>query len=212
MREITATGQNVDKAVESALAQLNTTRECIDINIVDEGKRGLFGIFGSRPAVVEVTMKPDAIESAKEFLKVVLKNMEIKANIEIAKEDERNVVFNISGEKMGLLIGKRGQTVNSLQYLTQLAANRHSKHYITIILNPEDYRERRKDTLIQLAERLASKAHHLGKPVSLEPMPNYERKVVHTALSNNKNIQTLSKGEEPKRYVVIEPRKKENNK
>src|SRR5690606_29217406 len=113
---------------------------CIDINIVDEGKRGLFGIFGSRPAVVEVTMKPDAIESAKEFLKVVLKNMEIEANIEIAREDERNVVFNISGEKMGLLIGKRGQTVNSLQYLTQLAANRHSKHYITIILNPEDYR------------------------------------------------------------------------
>lgn len=210
MREITATGQNVEKAVESALAQLNTTREHIDIKIVDEGKRGLLGIFGSRPAEVKVTMKPNAIESAKEFLKVVLKNMEIKAEIDVAREDERNVVFNISGEKMGLLIGKRGQTVNSLQYLTQLAANRHSKHYITIILNPEDYRNRRKATLIQLAERLASKAHHSGKPVLLEPMPNYERKIVHTALSNHKNIQTLSKGEEPKRYVIIEPRRIEN--
>ncbi|MEK3888885.1 RNA-binding cell elongation regulator Jag/EloR [Bacillus sp. FSL K6-3431] len=211
MREITATGQTVEEAVESALAQLNATRETIDINIVDEGKRGLFGLFGSRPAVVEVTMKPDAVETAKEYLLTVLKHMEIDAEIETVQEDERNVTFHISGEKMGLLIGKRGQTVNSLQYLTQLAANRHSKHYITIILNPEDYRERRKETLIQLAERLASKALHLKKPVLLEPMPNYERKVVHTALSNNKNIQTLSKGEEPKRYVVIEPRLKEKN-
>lgn len=137
--------------------------------------------------------------------------MEIEAEIEIEQEDERNVIFHISGEKMGLLIGKRGQTVNSLQFLTQLAANRLSKHYITVILNPEDYRERRKETLIQLAERLASKAHHLKKSVSLEPMPNYERKIVHTALSNNRNVKTLSKGEEPKRYVVIEPRQKEAN-
>src|SRR5690606_8976833 len=123
--------------------------------------------------------KPDAIETAKEFLQSVLSNMEIVSEIEVVKEDERNVIFNISGEKMGLLIGKRGQTINSLQYLTQLAANRNSKHYITVILNPENYRERRKETLIQLAGRLASKAQHLKKPISLEPMPNYERKIIH---------------------------------
>jgi len=208
VREITATGQNVEEAVESALAQLKTTRDRTDISIVDEGKKGLLGLFGARPAVVRVTVKPDAIEIAKDFLQTVLSNMDIVSEIEVVKEDERNVMFNISGEKMGLLIGKRGQTINSLQYLTQLAANRNSKHYITVILNPENYRERRKETLIQLAERLASKVQHLKKPVSLEPMPNYERKVIHTALSENNNVQTISEGEEPNRYVVIQPRRK----
>jgi len=205
VREITATGQNVEEAVESALAQLKTTRERADISIVDEGKRGLFGLFGARLAIVKVTIKPDAIETATEFLQTVLSNMDIEAEIEVVREDERNVMFNITGEKMGLLIGKRGQTINSLQYLTQLAANRHSKHYVTIILNPEDYRERRKETLIQLAGRLASKAHHLKKPVSLEPMPNYERKIIHTALSDNRKVETLSEGQEPNRYVIINP-------
>ncbi|MBS4218197.1 protein jag [Bacillus sp. FJAT-49711] len=205
MREITATGQTVAEAVESALAQLKTTRENADIQIVDEGKKGLLGLFGARPAVVKVTVKPDAIETAKEFLQSVLSNMEIVSEIDIVKEDERNVIFNITGEKMGLLIGKRGQTINSLQYLTQLAANRNSKHYITVILNPENYRERRKETLIQLAGRLASKAQHLKKSVSLEPMPNYERKIIHTALSENNKVQTVSEGEEPNRYVVIQP-------
>nr|WP_144926151.1 RNA-binding cell elongation regulator Jag/EloR [Paenibacillus bovis] len=209
MREITATGQNVEEAVESALAQLKATRERVDISIVDEGKRGLLGLFGSRPAIVKVILKPDAIESAKNFLQTVLENMEIDADIKVVKEDDRNVVFHITGEKMGLLIGKRGQTINSLQYLTQLAANRHSQHYVTIILNPEDYRERRKETLIQLAGRLASKAHHLKKSVSLEPMPNYERKIIHTALAENRHVQTVSEGEEPNRYVVIKP-KREN--
>ncbi|MBS4201419.1 protein jag [Bacillus sp. FJAT-49732] len=206
MREITATGQTVEEAVESALAQLKTTRERADINIVDEGKKGLLGLFGARPAVVKVTVKPDAIEIAKEFLQSVLSNMDIVSEIEVVKEDERNIIFNITGEKMGLLIGKRGQTINSLQYLTQLAANRNSKHYITVILNPENYRERRKETLIQLAERLASKVQYLKKPFSLEPMPNYERKIIHTALSENKNVQTVSEGEEPNRYVVLRPR------
>ncbi|MCR2822658.1 RNA-binding cell elongation regulator Jag/EloR [Lederbergia panacisoli] len=205
MREITATGQTVEEAVESALAQLKTTRERADIHIVDEGKKGLFGLFGARQAVVRATVKPDAIETAKEFLQSVLSNMEIVSEIDIVKEDERNVIFNITGEKMGLLIGKRGQTINSLQYLTQLAANRNSKHYITVVLNPENYRERRKETLIQLAGRLASKAHHLKKSVSLEPMPNYERKIIHTALSENHKVQTVSEGEEPNRYVVIRP-------
>lgn len=206
MREITATGQTVEEAVGSALAQLQTTREYTEISIVDEGRRGLFGLFGNRPAVVKVILKPDAIETAKEFLQSVLQNMDIEAEIKVTREDERSIIFNITGEKMGLLIGKRGQTVNSLQYLTQLAANRNSKHYVTVILNPEDYRERRKETLIQLAKRLASRAVHLGESVSLEPMPNYERKIIHTTLSHNRKVATSSEGEEPNRYVVIRPR------
>lgn len=205
MREITATGQTVEEAVESALAQLQTTKDRVDISIVDEGKKGLFGLFGTKPAIVKVIVKPDAVHTALEFLQTILSNMNIDAEIEVKKESERQVIFNITGEKMGLLIGKRGQTINSLQYLTQLAANRESHHYMTIILNPEQYRERRRETLISLAERLASKAHHLNKRVSLEPMPNYERKIIHTALAGSRHVQTISEGEEPNRYVVIAP-------
>lgn len=208
MKQITATGQTVEAAVESGLSQLNTSRDNVEIDIIDEGKKGLLGLFGSRPSIVKLTLKPNAIDIALSFLENVLKNMDIDAKIEPVKEDERTVIFQITGEKMGLLIGKRGQTINSLQYLTQLAANRHSKHYITVILNPEDYRERRKNTLIQLSERLASKAIHLKKPISLEPMPNYERKIIHTALSDNPAVRTVSKGEEPNRYVVINPKLK----
>src|SRR5699024_4971498 len=99
-------------------------------------------------------------------------------------------IFNISGEKMGLLIGKRGQTLNSLQYLTQLVANRYSEHYLMIILDPENYRARREATLTNLAERLAAKALHTGRAVQLEPMPNYERKIIHTALANYTKVKT----------------------
>ncbi|RWR08943.1 RNA-binding cell elongation regulator Jag/EloR [Siminovitchia fortis] len=206
MRQVTATGSTVEEAVQSALAQLETTEDQVEIKIIDEGKKGLFGLFGSRPVVVEVTAKPGAVESAEQFLQNIVKNMGIEAEIDIVEKDGRNVMFNISGEKMGLLIGKRGQTLNALQYLTQLVANRHSSHYIRVILNPEDYRDRRKETLVRLAERLASKATQLGEPVSLEPMPNYERKIIHTVLAENEDVETISRGEEPNRYVVIQPK------
>lgn len=205
MREVTATGQTVDEAVESALAQLGTTRESTEITIVDEGKKGLLGLFGNKPAIVKVTLKPDAMDMAKSFLIDVLKNMDIDAEIEVEHESDRNIVFNISGDKMGLLIGKRGQTLNSLQYLTQLVANRYSEHYVMIILDPENYRARREQTLIQLAERLAAKAIRTGRAVQLEPMPNYERKIIHTALVNNRQITTESEGKEPNRYLMIRP-------
>lgn len=206
MRQVTATGSTVEEAVQSALAQLEATEDQVEIKVIDVGKKGLFGLFGSRPVVVEVTAKPGAVESAEQFLQDIISNMGIEAAIDIVDKDGRDVMFNISGEKMGLLIGKRGQTLNALQYLTQLVANRHSSHYIRVILNPEDYRDRRKETLVRLAERLASKAAQLGDPVSLEPMPNYERKIIHTVLAESEDVETVSKGEEPNRYVVIQPK------
>ena len=206
MRQVTATGSTVEEAVQSALAQLDTTEDQVEINVLEEGKKGLFGLFGSRPAVVKVVAMPGAVESAEKYLLTVIESLGIQASIDIVKEDDRNVMFNISGEKMGLLIGKRGQTLNALQYLTQLVANRHSRHYVRVILNPENYRERRQETLVRLAERLASKAIHLREPVSLEPMPNYERKIIHTVLADHDAVSTVSKGEEPNRYVVIKPK------
>lgn len=204
MKEITATGQSVTEAVNSALAQLNTTKDRIDITIIDEGKKGIFGIFGSRPAVVKAVKKPDPIEEAKKFLLDIGEKMGALIEVEV-KQDGKNVQFILSGDKIAILIGKRGQTINSLQYLTQLVINRYSNQYFNVLLDAEDYRKRRNDTLIQLAERLASKAVHTGQKIALEPMPSYERKVIHSALAGNRKIKTYSDGNDPHRHIVIEP-------
>lgn len=207
MKQVTATGQTVEEAVKSALAQLKTTKDRAEVHIIDEGKKGIFGIFGSRPAVVKVTLSLDPIEEATKFLKQVSSQMGAPVEIEV-KRDGKQVHFMLSGEKIALLIGKRGQTLNSLQYLTQLVINRYSDQYLTVILDAEDYRNRRSETLIQLANRLAQKAIKTGQDVALEPMPSYERKVIHTALADNKQVKTLSDGIEPHRHVVISPDRK----
>jgi spoIIIJ-associated protein len=204
VKQITATGQTVKEAVESALAQLQTTEDRTDISIINEGKRGIFGIFGSRPAVVKVSVKIDPIEEAKKFLVDVCGKMGAPITIDVVKNGKQ-VTFTLVGEKIALLIGKRGQTLNSLQYLNQLVVNRFSEHYLNVMLDAEGYRERRNETLVHLAERLAQKAIRTGKVVSLEPMPSYERKVIHTALVKNKKIKTYSSGEDPHRHIVIAP-------
>ena len=202
MKQVTATGQSVEEAVESALAQLQTTRERVNIEVLNEGKKGLFGIFGSRKAEVVVTLVPDPVEEAKQFLQKVCEDMGLDVKVDV-KVDGKNVTFDLSGDKIALLIGKRGQTLNSLQYLVQLVANRHSKQYLTVILDAEDYRRRRNDTLIQLAERMAQKVLKTRKEVALEPMPSYERKVIHTALMKIDKVETYSSGKDPYRHLVI---------
>lgn len=204
MKKITATGQSVETAVESALAQLNSTRDRVQIEVEDEGKRGLLGIFGSRKAIVHVTLLPDPIEEASAFLKKVSEEMGVQATISVVQEG-KNITFQLAGEKISVLIGKRGQTLNALQYLTQLVINRYSSQYLNVVIDAEGYRERRNETLIQLAKRMASKAIRTGKVVSLEPMPSYERKVIHTALIRDRKIKTTSHGTEPYRYLVITP-------
>ncbi len=205
MKQVTATGQTVEEAVAQALAQLKTTKDKTEISIIDEGKKGIFGIFGSRPAIVKVTVKmEDPLEEAKTFLNQVSEKMGAQIGIDI-KQEGKHVHFLLTGEKIALLIGKRGQTLNSLQYLTQLVVNRYSDQYLTVILDAEDYRNRRNETLIQLAHRLAQKAVKTGRSVSLEPMPSYERKVIHTALADNKRVKTYSDGSEPYRFIVISP-------
>lgn len=204
MKQVTATGATVEEAVQSALAQLQATRDRVEISIIDEGKRGIFG-FGSRPAIVKVKLIIDPLEEAKKFLKSVSFHMGVDIEIE-EKRDGRLVQFILSGEKIALLIGKRGQTLNSLQYLTKLVANRYSDQYLNIMLDAEDYRQRRTETLTQLAHRLAQKAIKTGMKVTLEPMPSYERKVIHTALMDNDEVKTYSEGVEPNRHIVISPK------
>ncbi|XXM72188.1 RNA-binding cell elongation regulator Jag/EloR [Lysinibacillus sphaericus] len=205
MREVKATGQTVEEAIESALSQLNITKEQAEIKVLDQGKKSLFGLFGGRPASVQVIKAIDPVETAKEFLLSVAREMGVEASVEV-HVNGRDVEFRLSGEKMALLIGKRGQTLNALQHLTQLAANKESEQFLTILLDAENYRERRRQTLTNLAERLADKALRTNRAVSLEPMPSYERKVIHSALVNAKKVDTYSEGREPNRYIVIAPK------
>jgi len=204
VKQVTATGQTVDEAVNSALSQLQTTRDLVEITIIDEGKKGLFGVFGSRPAVIKATIKIDPIDEAKSFLIKVCKEMNASTQIDIRK-DGKIVYFDLSSEKSALLIGKRGQTLNSLQYLTQLVLNKYTNQYLTIILDCENYRKKRMETLIELANKLANQAIRTKKEVALEPMPSYERKIIHTALSHNEKVSTYSTGNEPNRHIVISP-------
>ncbi|MFE7064619.1 RNA-binding cell elongation regulator Jag/EloR [Bacillus haimaensis] len=207
MREITATGPSVEEAVLSALTQLNTTRDRADITIVEEGKKGLFGLFGTKPSIVTVKLKHDPIEESTNFLKKVLTEMNIVAELE-TKVEGRNIFISISGEKTALIIGKRGQTLNSLQYLTQIVANRYSNQYLSVEIDAEGYREKRRETLEQLAERLAQKAMKTKQEVHLEPMPSFERKVMHSIISRYPEVETYSVGKEPNRSLVITPNKK----
>ncbi|WP_409252425.1 RNA-binding cell elongation regulator Jag/EloR [Bacillus sp. SCS-153A] len=206
MREVTATGPSVEEAVESALAQLNINREQAEIEIKDEGKKGFFGLFGSRPATVLVKKIINPFDEVRNYLVSVSNMMGIEVEVEM-KVDGRNAEFQLSGEKIALLIGKRGQTLNSLQHLAGLVANRYSDQYLTVVLDAENYRERRKQTLSNLAEKLAEKAVRTNRKVSLEPMPSYERKVIHSALVRSKKVDTFSEGTEPNRYIVIAPKR-----
>ncbi|CDO04850.1 R3H domain protein [Oceanobacillus picturae] len=204
MREITASGQTVEEAVQSALEQLNTTKDQVEIDIIDEGKKGLLGLFGSKRAFVKVTLAKNKVEETQVYLSQVIANMNVEAEIKMDVVGN-HVNFELSGDNIAVLIGKRGQTLNALQYLLHLAINKDGKQFYTVSLDAEGYRQRRKDTLESLAGKMADKAVRLNKKVALEPMPSFERKIIHSALQSNKNINTYSDGVEPHRHIVIKP-------
>ena len=205
MKELTATGQTVEEAIEKGISQLKVSREKVDIKVIDEGKKGIFGIFGSRLAIVKLTVNVDPVMEAKQFLSDVCKQMDVEVNIE-STIDGKYVYFQLNSDKTGLLIGKRGQTLNALQILTQVVLNRFSEEFMNVILNAENYREKREETLVLLANRLANKVIKEKKEISLEPMPSFERKIIHAALADNEKIKKYSVGTDPHRHLVISPK------
>jgi len=199
---IEKTGKTVEDAIAAALMVLDATEDDVSIEVLEAGnKGGLFGI-GSRPAMVAVTRKPDPIRIAKEFLREVTIAMGMSVSID-ATVKEKYLNINIVGENMGILIGKRGATLDALQYLTNLAVNRQGEPNYSVLLDTENYRKRRRETLESLAQNLARKARATRKPVNLEPMSRYERHIIHTVLQNDRAIKTYSEGNEPYRHVVI---------
>ncbi len=207
MKIIEITGKSVDDAIKNALSELNVTEDKIEVEVIDEGNKGLFKIIGVKPAKIRVKVKRDYIYEAKAFLRDVLDAMGIKAEIRI-KEEQDVISINLTGPNMGLIIGYRGETLDALQYLISLVINKgHDIEYKRVILDTESYREKRQETLRRLAEKTAYRVKKNGKSFKLEPMNPYERRIIHSALQNNPFVKTYSEGEEPYRRVVVDLKK-----
>lgn len=208
MESVEVVARTVDEAVEEALQRLNAKMEEVEITVLEEGIKGLFGIIGSKQARVRVERKPNhefKRKAALQFLEELLYRMDVQATV-AGSSDEESVDLQISGSDLGILIGRRGQTLDSLQYLTTLAVNRRGGDWIRIRLDIGDYRAKRAETLRSLAQRLASKAEATGRRVALDPMTPAERRIVHQELQDFPGVQTQSEGEDPNRRVVILPK------
>lgn len=234
MKYIEKSAKTIDEAVELALKELKATKEQVEVEVLEQPSKGIFGLIGSKMAKVKVILKEQIKEkeevkpktarearpvresepglpatdddknAAQKFLREVLNAMDIRAEIRV-KCIEDSLYINLSGPKMGIIIGRRGQTLDSLQYLVSLVVNKNKgrEGYVKVILDTEDYRRKREETLVRLAKRLADGVVKTGKKVELEPMNPYERRIIHSALQNNDRITTFSEGEEPYRKVVI---------
>jgi len=205
------TGKTVDEALTAACEELGAASDKIEYEVIEEGSAGFLGI-GAKQAIIKAKVKDaDIVSIAKEFLNDVFKSMNMVVVIDVTYDDvEKELNVELSGDEMGVLIGKRGQTLDSLQYLVSLVVNKEEEEYVRVKIDTENYRERRKETLENLAKNISFKVKRSRRPVSLEPMNPYERRIIHSALQDDKYVTTHSEGEEPFRYVVITPKKDEN--
>ena len=200
---IEITAKTVDEALTEASLQLGTSSDNMEYEVIDHETNGFLGMF-SKEAKIRVRFKDTIENKVKAFLMKVFKCMEIDATLDILYDEENATVeVNLRGEDMGVLIGKRGQTLDSIQYITSLVLNKDREDYIKVKMDTENYRERRKETLVNLASNIAKKVKRTRKTVFLEPMNPYERRIIHSTLQNDKFVETHSEGEEPYRKVVV---------
>ena len=203
MEFIEISAKTVDDAITEALVKLGTTSDRIEYEVIEKGSAGFIGI-GRRDAVIKARKKYSIEDDTREFLNKVFAAMDLQVEIIIDRPEDGNVVnVELKGDDMGVLIGKRGQTLDSLQYLTNLAVNKHAENFVKAKIDTEDYRKRGRETLENLARNIAYKVKRTKHPVSLEPMNPFERRVIHSTLQNDKFVTTHSEGEEPYRHVVV---------
>ena len=203
MEFIEISAKNVDDAITQATVQLGITSDQLEYEVLDKGRTGFLGI-GSKNAVIKARKKFSIDENVVEFLSSIFDAMKMEVEILVAVNEEEHIIeVELKGDDMGILIGKRGQTLDSLQYLTNLAINKHSDEYYKVKIDTEDYRKRRKETLENLAKNIAYKVKRTKRPVSLEPMNPFERRIIHSALQNDRYVTTHSEGDEPYRHVVV---------
>ena len=211
MEMITVTAKTVEDAITQASVQLGVSSDRLQYEVVEKGSAGVLGgLFGSRPAIIRAKKIETVDDKAVEFLNSVFDAMGISVDVETKlNEEEKELEVNLTGGEMGILIGKRGQTLDSLQYLVSLVVNKKTDEYLRVKLDTENYRARRKETLETLAKNIAYKVKRTKRSVALEPMNPYERRIIHSALQNDKYVFTRSEGEEPCRHVVISLKREE---
>ena len=202
MKTVESNGKTVDEAILMAVAQLGVQREKLEIEILEEPVKGLFGLIGAKDAKIRATVKKTMGDMAKEFLMDLLNFMGVEAIVDVTEYDD-HIKIELKGRGMGLLIGHRGETLDALQYLTSLVVNKEGQNYKRINLDTENYRQKRQETLRRLAKRLGYKVAKTRKRIALEPMNPFERRIIHASLQNDNYVRTYSEGEEPYRRVVI---------
>lgn len=207
MKVLEITGKTVEDALNNALLDLKVARDKVEVEVLDSGNKGLFNLIGSRPAKIRVKVKRDYVNEVRVFIRNILDCMNVEAEIRI-KEENNVIKINLSGSDMGILIGYRGETLDSLQYLISLIVNKdHDMEYKRVVLDTENYRYKREETLKRLAKRVGEKVKRTGKTVKFEPMNPYERRIIHSALQNDYYVNTYSEGQEPFRRVVVSLKK-----
>lgn len=213
MDMITVTAKTVSDAITQASLQLGVSSDRLQYEVIEKGSAGILGgLIGAKPAVIRAKKIETVDDKATDFLKDVFGAMGLSVDVDVKmNEEEKEMEINLSGDEMGILIGKRGQTLDSLQYLVSLVVNKESEDYLRVKLDTENYRERRKETLETLAKNIAYKVKRTRRSVSLEPMNPYERRIIHSALQNDKYVFTRSEGEEPFRHVVIALKREERS-
>ncbi|GMA57316.1 spoIIIJ-associated protein [Alicyclobacillus sacchari] len=211
MKKVVATGRTVEEAVTSALVRLGVSRSQAEIRVISEPVKGLFGFIGGKDAEVEVRVIDTPLDMAKEFLHGLLEKMGISAGVSADEQltEEGAVPLSIScGEDaLPIVIGRHGSTLDSMQYLVNVVANRNAHSVVKFAVDAGGYRQRRKDNLRRIADQAAERAVRLGRPVSLEAMPSADRKWVHTYLQGREDVTTLSEGQEPYRRVKVAPKR-----
>ena len=202
-------GKTKDEALMQASVELGVPSTDLEYEVVIEETKGFLGI-GSKPCIIKARRKKTFIDEIREYLESLFKAMDIQTEIQIEFDETENVLsINLEGPEMGILIGKRGQTLDALQYIISLAVNKKSESYIRVKLDTENYRARRKETLENLAKNIAFKVKRSKRSFALEPMNPYERRIIHATLQNDKYVSTKSEGEEPYRKVIVYLKKKE---
>ncbi len=206
INEAIGIGATEMEALEDAKKQLGLDETAdVDFEVIQRPEKKKFGLFGGQPAKVKVTVKSSPVEKAEQFLRDVLNNMKLE-NVQIERiESEGAVKFDLSGEEVGFVIGRRGETLDSLQYLTSLVANHGDSSYLKVTIDTGNYREKRENTLEILGRKLAFKAVKTGRKTSLEPMNPYERRIIHTSVQKIEGAISWSEGENANRHVVIGP-------
>lgn len=195
--------KTVSDAVTAACQKFVVTSDKLEYEVLEEGSTGFLG-FNAKPAVIQARVKMTVQDKAKDFLNDVFAAMNMTVVVDVEYDEEQKYIdIDLRGDEMGVLIGKRGQTLDSLQYLVSLVVNKESEEYIRVKVDTENYRRRRRETLENLAKNIAYKVKRTKRPLSLEPMNPYERRIIHSSLQNDKFVTTHSEGEEPFRHVVV---------